>query len=76
MHPSFTAPLHWVFGANCEVHGETEDGWLDCSIGDASHRSFAAQIAGWGNQIRLLDPPNQVVDELRRITAELNETWG
>jgi predicted DNA-binding transcriptional regulator YafY len=76
VHPSFTAPLHWVFGANCEVHGETEDGWIDCSIGDASHKSFAAQIAGWGNRIRLLDPPDQVVDELRRITAELRDTWG
>ncbi len=70
------APLKWMFGTHVVLDGNPVDGLERVEISSQSPRSLAAQIAGFGKGIQLIEAPESVFDELRRITAELAETYG
>lgn len=73
---SALTPLRWQFAGRCSVHGQRPDGRFDVSIADYNALAFAAQIAGYGSGVELVDPPDTVTRELARIAGELGEAYG
>ena len=75
VQPDMLAPVRYVFAKRYEVLGETPDGRIDMELRDVSVDGLAAQLAGFGVAVELVDPPAEVVDALTRIARELAETW-
>ncbi len=73
--PEAMGPLRWLFGRQVTVAGTVPDGRLDVRVGAQSARAFAGQVAGLGAWVELLDPPTEIVDELRRIARELQQRY-
>lgn len=72
---SVIGPLRWQFSSNRTEHGLTEDGRIEVTLGEQNVFALAAQLAGYGNLIELVDPPSELAKELRRIARELTETY-
>lgn len=75
LHPSVLAPLRWLFGSNLTIHGERQDGRLRGTIMEYHVASMAGQIAGLGSAIELIDPPAELLAEMKRITRELSSLY-
>jgi predicted DNA-binding transcriptional regulator YafY len=74
---ALAAALRFVFGARAELdRAEPGARWRKATVMAQSDLSFAAQIAGFGNRVELLDPPAGVVEHLRRIGGELVRAYG
>ena len=73
---SMLGPIRWMFANRLREHDPSPDGRVGFTIAAYSARSFAGQIAGFGSSIELIDPPPEVVTELRRITAELTTIYA
>lgn len=73
--PAALTALRWQFRSQLVEHGELADGRLDVSISDYNEFGFAGQIAGHGKRVELVDPPPEVLRELRRIAGELTDMY-
>jgi predicted DNA-binding transcriptional regulator YafY len=75
--PALAGALRFAFGARAELD-RVEPGarWRRATVMAQSELSFAAQIAGFGDRVELLDPPVGVVEQLRRIGTELRQRYG
>jgi len=62
--------LQGHFGRHCTVQEQLPDGRARVRVAAQSAVSIAEQLAGWGAQVEVLDPPS-VRAELARIGAEL-----
>ncbi len=69
-------PIRWMFSNRHEEHAALPDGRVPFTIAAYSARSFAAQIAGFGSSIELIEPPIEVLLELRRISSELHHMYA
>lgn len=71
--------LVWVlrdhFGLHCHVEEELDDGFTRVRLGAPTPLDIARTLAGWGGQVRVLDPPS-VRAELARIGAELAAAYS
>ena len=74
--PTAMRPLRWQFRSQHTELGVLPDGRIDVLITDYGARSFAAQIAGYGKRVELIDPPADVRAELERLTSELSEMYA
>lgn len=73
-------PLQWVFGRHQVVTetGESKgrsDGRKEVVIEAHSPRSFAGQIAGFGDKVEILDAPDQVYAELADLGRQLHARY-
>ena len=73
--PASIGPVRYVFANRCEILSTLDDGRIEMLLGENSPQSFAHQVAGFGNQIELVDPPDDVVQALRAIATQLADTW-
>ncbi|WP_112247350.1 helix-turn-helix transcriptional regulator [Kribbella monticola] len=68
----------WVMqdrlGRHCEVVGPAGDGQIKIEVTAPTPLMIAQQLAGWGGQIEVLDPPS-VQAELARLGQELVERY-
>ncbi len=79
--PTMLVPLRWIFGAQLTSVEENKEpgprqGWLTATVHSKSERSFAGQIAGFGNRVTILEAPDEVYRQLGRLAVELNQLYG
>ncbi len=74
--PDKLGPLTWVFANRHVVEGLLDDGRTELTLIDTGEDSIAAQLAGFGSAVELIDPPAGVLAELARITSELVAIHG
>lgn len=74
--PELLRPLQWQFSNRISLGDTDPRGWTTARISDVNEISMAAQLAGYGTGIELIDPSEILVDELRRITSELVQVYG
>ncbi|MDH6132646.1 putative DNA-binding transcriptional regulator YafY [Kitasatospora sp. MAA4] len=67
--------LRGLFGGRLRVGRELPDGWVEVAIDGPSPDVLAAQLAGLGARVEVLDPP-QAREQLARLAAELAATYG
>ena len=73
--PEVATPMSYVFANRCEVLSTHPDGSIEYEITETSARSLAAQLAGFGKSIRVLNPPASLTSEMKRIANELAAQW-
>lgn len=73
--PTMLAPLRYQFSGRIEIGEPLPDGRLPVTITEFGPRPLAAQLAGYGSTVELLDPPDDVVAEFTRIATELQRQW-
>jgi len=74
--PTAIGPLRWQFGARVAAGATDDDGWTMVVLTENSPLALAAQIAGYGGNVELIDPPQDVTDEMSRIARELSVLYG
>ncbi|MBV8693766.1 MAG: YafY family transcriptional regulator [Actinobacteria bacterium] len=62
-------------GTRLRIGPQGKDGWVDVELRGHSAGSLAADIAGFGSAIELLDPP-EVRAELAKIGAQLTDAYA
>ena len=67
-------PLRWNFGHGLTIIDEAE-GAANVSIEAKSAQSLSARLAMFGRRVRLLEAPQEVLDEFRRIATELRDIY-
>ncbi len=73
--PSMLAPLRYQFSGRIEIGEPLPDGRLPATITEFGPKPLAAQLAGYGDTIELIDPPDAVVAEFVRLATELRDRW-
>ena len=68
-------PMKWQFGTRCEIGQPIDDGRVRLQVGEAGVRALAAQLAGYGGAVEIVDPPEELKAEMRRIAVELADAW-
>lgn len=76
VHPDAMRAVRWQFARRMREVATDDDGWHEVLIGEYGATPFAAQIVGHGKRVQLLDAPDDVIAEVRRITHELAEMYG
>jgi predicted DNA-binding transcriptional regulator YafY len=67
--------LRAQFGPTARVLGELDDGRLEVEIGARTAGMIAERLAGWGDAVEVVDPP-EVREELARIGRQLVQRYG
>jgi predicted DNA-binding transcriptional regulator YafY len=65
----------WMFGTRVRIGPPGPDGWIDVELRGHHTRSIAAEIAGFGSSLEVLDP-SEVREELGRIARELSGLYS
>jgi predicted DNA-binding transcriptional regulator YafY len=73
--PEVLMPVRWMFGSRYVEDEQLDDGSVIATLSERSAEAIAHQLAGLGAKVKLLDPPTEVVDQMRRIAAELGDQW-
>lgn len=73
--PGAWTPFRYVFANRCELIAELDDGRCEVEVAEVSPRSLAAQLAGFGRQVEVIDPPPAVALEMQRLARELSDQW-
>lgn len=70
-------PLRYQFAGRIDFHDAPErpDGRRAATIAEFGPKPLAAQLAGYGTAVEVIDPPEDLVAEFRRITNELSSRW-
>jgi predicted DNA-binding transcriptional regulator YafY len=68
-------PLRWQFGPLLRIGPAGDDGRVEIEVGGPSLHILAAQVAGFGADVELIDPP-EIRVELAGIAAELARVYG
>ena len=67
--------LRSSFATHCHVIGEPDEDHVDVEVGAPSAERIARQLAGWGDALEVLGPP-EVRDEMARLGAALVATYA
>lgn len=73
--PSMLGPLRYQFSGRIEIGEPLPDGRLPATIAEFGPKPLVAQLAGYGDTIEVIDPPEDVVAEFTRIATELRRQW-
>lgn len=68
-------PLRYVFAKRCDIVRELPDSRVEVTIAETSAEALAAQLAGFGSGVELIDPPVEVAVAMRAIATELAAAW-
>jgi predicted DNA-binding transcriptional regulator YafY len=69
------SPLRFQFGGRMKLGDADPDGRTNVTISEQSVAALAAQLAGYGTHVEVVDPPPELRQEFRRITSELAGQW-
>lgn len=75
IRPDMLVPVRWMFGTRFDQVTEHDDGSVEAMLTEGSPASLAAQLAGLGAGVELIDPPPDVAAEMKRIATELADQW-
>lgn len=75
VHADMIVPLRWIFGARFDEQATFNDGSVEAILTEDSAVALAAQLAGFGSAVELIDPPADVAAEMTRIARELADRW-
>lgn len=77
VRPDLLRTLTWQFGSRVSVEAGSSEDWVEVTLEESGTVGLAAQIAGYGNGIELLDSDDAaaVRAELGRIARELGELY-
>ncbi len=73
--PAMTGPLRYQFSGRIDFGDTLPDGRIEATIAEFGAKPLAGQLAGYGNSVEVLDPPDELVVELTRIADELRGRW-
>lgn len=73
--PSVVRPLQYIFAKRHEIVAEHPDGRTEFAIAEFAATPLAAQLAGFGNAVEIVDPPADVAAEMKRLASELADQW-
>ncbi|GAA0596925.1 helix-turn-helix transcriptional regulator [Streptomyces crystallinus] len=73
--PTAERVLGVLFGGRLRLGGQRGDGWLDMEIDGPSPEVVAAQLAGLGARVEILEPV-EAREHLARLAAELTTLYG
>jgi predicted DNA-binding transcriptional regulator YafY len=73
--PSMLAPLRYQFAGRIEFHDSLPDGRASATISEYGPAPLAAQLAGYGKTVEVLDPPDALIAEFTRLANELCGMW-
>ncbi|MFD9487494.1 helix-turn-helix transcriptional regulator [Streptomyces sp. NPDC059991] len=73
--PAAGRVLGVLFGGRLRLGGERADGWLEMEIDGPSPEVVAAQLAGLGARVEILEPP-RARERLAQLAAELAALYG
>jgi predicted DNA-binding transcriptional regulator YafY len=65
----------WMFGTRVRIGPAAADGWIEVELRGHHTRSIAAEIAGLGALLEVIEPA-EVRDELARIARELSAVYN
>lgn len=74
--PELARPLQWVFSGRHTLGETRPDGRVEVTVWDTSLPGLAAQIAGFGAGLELVDDEPAIRAELARIAEELSEMYS
>jgi hypothetical protein len=69
------APLRFQFSGRAKIGDTDPDGPTNVTISEQSAVALAAQLAGYGTHVEVVDPPPELRTEFRRIAPELAGQW-
>jgi len=69
------APLRYQFRGRIDVGETNGDGRVRATIQEFGPRPLAAQLAGYGSAVEVLNPPDEVIAEFTRLATELRNLW-
>lgn len=70
VRPARIDVLRWIFGTRLSIGPPTPAGWVEVELRGHHQRSLAAEIAGLGHEVEVVEPP-ELRAELARIGREL-----
>jgi predicted DNA-binding transcriptional regulator YafY len=73
--PPAVAQCRWVLGTRVRIGPPSTDGRIELEIRGHSFRSLAGELAGFGPELEIVDPP-EVREHLARIGSELTASYG
>lgn len=76
VEPAMIRPIRFQFAGRVTFHDDLPDGRGHATITEYGPKPLAAQLAGYGASVEVIDPPSELVAEFQRITAELVFMWG
>ncbi len=76
VRPDLVWPVQWQFGAGCTVNETEDDGHVIVNLSAHSNLVMAYLLAGFGAGVQVLSCADETITHLRRITAELQGTYG
>jgi len=74
-NPAMISPLQYQFAGRIEFGETVADGRIEVTITEHGPKPLAAQLAGYGRGIEILDPPAELAQEMKRIAVELTHAW-
>lgn len=75
LDPQMIRPIRFQFAGRVTFHDDLPDGRAHATITEYGPKPLAAQLAGYGTSVEVVDPPPELVTEMRRIASELSLTW-
>ncbi len=73
---SMARHVAFVFRGRYRTIGPTSDDRIEAELTEHNAAALASQIAGFGNDVEFVDPPDELVAEMRRIAGELASRWN
>lgn len=74
-HPDMVGPLRFQFADRITFGDTRADGRTAATISDHGPKPLAAQLAGYGTSIEILNPSPELRAEFCRIAEELTSAW-
>jgi predicted DNA-binding transcriptional regulator YafY len=75
VQPAALGWCRWTFGNRLRIGPSQPDGRVEVEVRGHSLRSLAAEVAGFGAYVEVLEPPD-LRHHLSRIAAELSATYA
>jgi len=75
VRPHLIVAVRWMFGGRFDEQAHHDDGSIEAILTESSATALAAQLAGLGAGVELIDPPADVAAEMTRIATELAQRW-
>ena len=76
IRPDIVGPVRWQFGRACEIADVDNDGWTMATLRAQSEVVLAYLLAGFGGAVQIDEASPEIVEHLRRITAELMDLYA
>lgn len=73
--PGMLRAVRYVFRSRCNQTGTEKDGRIRLELAEYGLRPLAANIAGFGSSLELIEPSPALVAELARIAGELTSMY-